>query len=320
MNIDSIFLKVIKNHTAGDPMNKEIIWTNLSKNNIREKLVTKGVKVSLTVIKKLLRKHGYKRRSLKKTKTIKEVEYRNEQFENISRLRDIYMSSDKNPILSMDTKKKEMIGNFYRDGKCFTKEDISVFDHDFASFAEGVIIPHGIYDLKRNTGFISIGLSKDTSEFACDSIRQWWYSEGKKFYPHAESILILCDGGGSNSSRYYLFKEDLIRLANELGIEIRIAHYPPYTSKYNPIEHRLFPHVTKACQGIVFKSVEIVKDLINSTSTKTGLSVVVNVIKKIYKTGRSVTEEFKKTIMQNTQIKFHKTLPKLNYSVLPNIF
>ena len=308
----------MQNYTAGDPMNKDIIWTNLTKENIRKKLEEKNIKISFTVVKQLLRTHGYKRRSLKKKKSMKEVKYRNEQFENIFQIKDNYMLSN-NPILSVDTKKKEMIGNFYRNGKCLAKEDIEVFDHDFASFSEGTIIPHGIYDLKNNIGYINIGVSKDTSEFACDSIRNWWHSHGKKLYPDAKSILILCDGGGSNSSRHYIFKKDLMKLVNEIGIPIRIAHYPPYTSKYNPIEHRLFPHITKACQGIVFKSIEVVKELIKNVSTKTGLSVIVNIIKKVYKIGRKVSESFKKTIIENNhkQIQFHSILPKLNYTVIP---
>ena len=133
----------------------------------------------------------------------------------------------------------------------YTKEEIQVFDHDWKSLAQGIAIPHGLYDLKLNTGYIQIGTSHDTSEFACDSIRYWWQQHGKVRYGSASSILLLCDGGGSNSSRQYLFKQDLQALVNELGIEIRIAHYPPYTSKYNPIEHRLFPHLTRVCQGVI---------------------------------------------------------------------
>ncbi len=120
----------------------------------------------------------------------------------------------------------------------YTQAEIQTYDHDFNSFAKGVIIPHSFYDMRQNTGWINIGMSRDTSEFACDSLRKWWYEQGLHVYPNADSILILCDGGGSNSSRHYIFKEDLQKLADEIGIEIRIACYPPYTSKYNPIEHR----------------------------------------------------------------------------------
>ena len=133
--------------------------------------------------------------------------------------------------------KKEFLGNFYRDGKVYCTQTVKVYDHDFNTFSEGVVIPHGIYDLKRNEGYITLGTSKDTSEFCCDCIKDWWENYGKENYPRANSILTLADGGGSNSSRHYIFKEDLQRLVDEIGIEIRIAHYPSYISKYNPKEH-----------------------------------------------------------------------------------
>jgi hypothetical protein len=126
---------------------------------------------------------------------------------------------------------------------------VETFDHDFPSLADGVVIPHGIYDLQQNHGYITLGTSHDTSEFACDCLRQWWHDYGRAIYTRADSLLLLCDGGGSNSARTYLFKEDLTKVVQEIGVEVRVAHYPPYTSKYNPIEHRLFPHLTRACQG-----------------------------------------------------------------------
>lgn len=197
----------------------------------------------------------------------------------------------------------------------YTQEEIQVYDHDWVSLAEGVVIPHGLYDLAQNEGYIQIGTSHDTGEFACDSLRYWWQHHGKLHYSDATSILILCDGGGSNSARHYLFKQDLQRLANELGIEIRIAHYPPYTSKYNPIQHRLFPHVTRACQGVIFKSAEIVQELIAKTKTRTGLKVFATILDGFYQTGRKVTEEYKQTM----EIVFDDYLPKWNYTAVPQI-
>lgn len=192
-------------------------------------------------------------------------------------------------------------------------EAIAVFDQDWKSLATGVAIPHGLYDLQRNIGYLHIGTSHDTAEFACDAIRDWWLSYGKHHYPTATSILLLCDGGGSNSSRQYLFKQDLQALVNELGIEIRIAHYPPYTSKYNPIEHRLFPHLTRACQGVIFQSVEVVKDLMESAKTQPGLKVFATVVDKLYPIGRKVAEEFKQTM----EIVFDEDLSKWNYTAKP---
>jgi hypothetical protein len=208
-----------------------------------------------------------------------------------------------------------LIGQLYRDGELYTQEPIEVFDHDWATLATGVAIPHGLYDISDNVGYIQIGISHDTSEFACDSIRYWWNTYGKARYPFADSILLLCDGGGSNSSRYYIFKHDLQTLVNELGIEIRIAHYPPYTSKYNPIEHRLFPHVSRVCQGVIFESVQTVQDLIETATTRTGLNVFATILDKTYQTGRKVAEGFK----DNMKIVFDEFLPQWNYTAKPEL-
>jgi len=243
---------------------------------------------------------------------MKEVPNRNRQFENISRLRAEYEASQ-NPIISIDTKKKENLGNFYRAGHLYSTKELQTYDHDFNSFAEGVIIPHGIYDLKLNTAYINLGLSHDTTEFACDCLRNWWVNQGQFDYPNATSLLILCDGGGSNSSRYYIFKEDLQKLANALGIEIRIAHYPPYCSKYNPIEHRLFPHITRACQGVIFKTIDIGKELMEKTTTSKGLKVTVLIVDKVYELKRQVADDFKDTM----RIVFDKVLPQWNYTAVP---
>lgn len=206
-----------------------------------------------------------------------------------------------------------MIGNLYREGKLYTQKAVEVLDHDFPSLAEGIVIPHGILDMKSKEGYINIGTSHDTSEFAVDCLRQWWKVEGSKKYSQANSILILCDGGGSNASRTYIFKSDLEKFASEIGLEIRVAHYPPYLSKYNPIEHLLFPHIHRACQGVIFTSVDLVKELMEKTSTKTGLRVVVNIIDKFYQTGRKVAKDFKDTM----QVVFDDILPRLNYTILP---
>lgn len=176
-------------------------------------------------------------------------------------------------------------------------------------------MPHGLYDIVQNIGYITIGTSHDTSEFACECIRLWWRTYGNFAYPNATEILLLCDCGGSNNARHYIFKHDLQTLANELGIAIRIAHYPPYTSKYNPIEHRLFPHVTRACQGVVFKTVEIVRNFIDMTSTKTGLQVFTAIVDTVFETKRKAPDGFK----ENMPILFDDYLPKWNYVAHPSI-
>lgn len=202
----------------------------------------------------------------------------------------------------------------YRAGYTYTQAPIEVYDHDWASLATGKAIPHGLYDLSENTGYVQIGTSRDTHEFAIDSLRYWWQHHGHARYGTAASLLLLCDGGSSNSARSYLFKAALQELAIELGIDIRAAYYPPYTSKYNPIEHRLFPHLTRATQGVIFDSVNVVKDLMATANTATGLDVFTTVIDKVYETGKKATDELKDSI----QIVFDDVLPKWNYTALAN--
>lgn len=311
-SIDDVFLEVLKDHTAGNPMKENLFWTNLTQEEISKGMKEKEINISVTVVKQLLKKHGYVKRKQQKKKTKKSCEGRDEQFKKINGLKKIYEKTD-NPIISIDAKKKEQIGNFYREGIVYAQEPIQTYDHDFIDVSEGVVIPYGIYDLKKNTGFVNIGTSHETSEFACDSLLYWWQEEGIKNYPNANSILVLCDGGGSNSSRRYVFKEALQKLVNEINMEIRIAHYPPYCSKYNPIEHRMFPHITRACKGVVFKSVELVKELIGKAKTSKGFKVATNVIEKVYETGKKVKEGFK----EGMKIMFDRKLPKWNYRVIP---
>jgi DDE family transposase len=295
-------------------MNEEVIWTDLTAKDVAERLTKSGTPVSVHVVKQLFELTGFGRRQAQKDCSMGEHPDRNAQFLRIAELKQEYLDS-LNPLLSIDTKKKELLGNFYRDGKLFTKEMLGTFDHDFPSFADGVVIPHGLYDLKLNRGYLHLGTSHDTSEFACDAVEDWWWRFGRELYPQATSLLLLCDGGGSNSSRTYLFKAYLQTLVDRIGLPVRVAHYPPYTSKYNPIEHRLFPHVTRACQGVIFKSVALVKQLMEKTRTRTGLSVVVDILERVYETGRKVAEDVKRTlnIVRDTM------LPLWNYQILPKL-
>lgn len=206
-----------------------------------------------------------------------------------------------------------MIGNFYRPGTLYTPETIATFDHDFPSLAEGGVIPYGMYDLQHNHGYVILGTSHDTSEFACDCVRQWWQTYGQTTYVKADSVLLLCDGGGSKSARTYLFKAALEKVVQDIGVELRVAHYPPYTSQYNPIEHRLFPHLTRAGQGVVFTSVELVKDLMAQANTQTGLEGSVDICTKTYATGRKVMEPFK----EHMPVIFDDELPQWNYRIPP---
>ncbi len=303
---------ILKDHTAGNPQKQNMLWTDLSCTEIIDKLHENGLSVGRRIVKKLLLNYNYKKRKIQRRRTIKAVKNRNEQFEKIAELKQEYMQTD-NPIVSIDAKKRELIGDLYRAGEVYSKEEIASYDHDFPHLSTGIAIPHGIFDLKKNTAHINIGTSHETSEFACDSLKKWWNEIGKLDHPNATSILMLMDGGGSNSSRRYVFKEGLQNLVNEIGIEIRIAHYPPYTSKWNPIEHRVFPHVTRAMQGVILSNHDMAKQLIEKTKTKAGLKVSVSIMDKVYELGKKASKGFKESM----KIKFDETLSLWNYKAIP---
>ena len=270
----------------------------------------KGFRVSRNVVRQLLKKHGYVKRKAEKNQRTGEFKERDRQFKKITRLKAKYDRAD-NPVISIDCKKKEKLGNLYREGPLYCLEAEVVYDHDYLS--EGTVIPHGIYDLKYNDAMINIGIRAETSQFACDSIERWWNKIGRQRYPQATSVLLLADCGGSNSYRHHVFKEALQRLANAIGLEIRIAHYPPYASKWNPIEHRLFPHLSRALSGVVFKSYELVKELIENTGTEGGLKVTATIINTIYEKGKKARH----AIYETGTIIFDKVLGKLNYKIKP---
>ena len=298
---------------AGDPMREDVKWTNLSRRQISRRLKKLGTPAGKNVVSRLLWEHGYRRRKPQKKQTMGQHADRNAQFENIARLKEQYLGTGR-PVISIDTKKKEMLGNFHRDGVTDATEPTIVNDHDFASASTGKVIPHGIYDVAKNEASMHLNSSSDTSELACDSIELWWQEQGRGDYPGATELLVLCDGGGSNSSSHYIFKQDLQALSNRLGLKIRICHYPPYCSKYNPIEHRVFPHVTRACKGVPLESIETAKHYIEKTETTKGLGVVVRLLDKVYKTGRKYAQDFK----NNMTIKFDELLPKWNYTAIPD--
>jgi hypothetical protein len=303
-----ILLLILTSYTAGNPMDCNVLWTNLTLKQIQEKLKIHLISVSCPVIKKLLKYCHFVKRKMRKCKTLKEVENRNEQFEYIAKLKSQFIENEL-PVLSIDTKKKEMIGNFYRDGKVFCKEAPAVNDHDFNSFSQGVAVPHGIYDVSKNICYLSIGTNKDTAEFVKENIDYHWNSSIKKDYPNAKKMLILCDGGGSNSSSHYIVKEQFKELAVKLQVEIVVAHYPPYCSKWNPIEHKAFSYISKKWQGVVFHNHAIIKELAEQTTTKTGFSVKAYMNEKLYQTGKKASEEFMKTM----PVIFNDFLPKWNY-------
>ena len=310
--LESNLISFLEVRTAGDPDRTEFLSTDFSPSQIAAEVGAMGTPVSPHVVRDWLAKLDIALHKQAKVVAGGQSPDRNTQFENIADLRRRYLDAG-NPVFSIDTKAKERLGLLYRKGRVWTQRAIPVFDHDFPSWATGLIIPHGIYDLFRNRGHVNIGLSRDTSLFACDSFRWFWNRIGKRRYPAATSILCLCDCGGSNGANQHLFKQDLQTLVNDIGIEIRVAHYPSYCSKYNPIEHRFVPHVGRACQGKLFDTLDTVVRLMRRASTRTGLQTTVNVIRRTYELGRKVASDFQDT----TRIVFDDLLPKWNYRALP---
>lgn len=289
-----------------------MLWTDLSPRQIAEVVTDWGTPVSPPVVQDWMEAQKLARHQIEKVLAGGQSPDRDAQFQRIAELKAEYFTAG-NPVFSMDTKAKERLGQLFRKGRVWTQQAFRAFDHDFPSWATGVIIPHGIYDLVRNCGHVNIGLSHDTSQFACDSLRWYWNRIGQRCYPGATSILLLCDCGGSNAATQYLFKQDLQDLVNDLRIDIRVAHYPSYCSKFNPIERRLFPHITRACQGMLFDTLDTVVRLMRKASTTTGLRTTVNVIRRNYETGRKYAADFK----ANIPILFDNLLPKWNYVATP---
>jgi len=310
--IEALFEEIIESRIAGSPMNEKVLWTNLKDGEIVRLFEQKGVSITRYIAKQLTELKGLAKRAMKKTRTAKEVENRDEQFQRISDLKADFAGRGL-PVLSIDTKKKEFIGQFYRAGKSYCEKAVEVLDHDFPSLAQGRVVPHGIYDVTHNKGYLSIGNSKDTSEFLCDNVKYHWQNNISQNYPEAEEMLLLMDGGGSNSCLHYIVKEDLQKLATTLKMKIRVAHYPPYCSKYNPIEHRFFPHLQRSWEAVVFTDYEIIKERAEQTRTEKGLKVVAWINEKLYQSGRKYSDNFKETMT----IVFDELLPKWNYQINP---
>ena len=314
--IESNLLSLTKTRTAGDPDDEQIIYTDLTPARLEQELAAMQTPVSDDVIRQWMDDQGLRLRKIHKVLAGGSSPDRDAQFNHIADLIQQCESAG-TPYFSIDTKAKEFLGQLFRKGRVRCTTAFKAFDHDFPSWAEGVLIPHGIFDPVRNCGHVNLGLSHDTTEFACDSIQWYWNRIGRQCYPEADSMLLLFDCGGSNSAGKYLFKHGLQEVANNTGMKIQVAHYPSYCSKYNLIERRFFPHLSRACTGLLFDSLQTVVDLMRKASTSTGLRTTVNIIRRVYETGKAATEEMKKRI--RATIHFADCLPNWNYTVLPQI-
>jgi hypothetical protein len=290
------------------------VFTDLTPTRLEQTLKTMGTPANDDTLRQWMEEQNLRLRKIIKVKAGGESPDRDAQFENIAQLIEQYQQAG-HPYFSVDTKAKEFQGQLFRKGRVRCSQPFKALDHDFPSWADGVIIPHGFFDPARNRGHINIGLSRDTTEFACDSFKWYWNRIGRQAYPNARSILLLVDGGGSNSASKFIFKHDLQAVVNAIDVEVRVAHYPSYCSKCNLIERRFFPHVSRACTGMLFDTLERVVELMRKASTSTGLRTTVNVIRKVYETGRNASDAMKEVIRET--VTFHDTLPKWNYTITP---
>jgi Rhodopirellula transposase DDE domain len=295
---------IVTPHTRGDPM-KVLLWSSKSLRNIEKLLKEKGYLASYVTVGELLKSIGYSLQGNKKTDEGGNDPDRNEQFEFINKTALSFMG-DNAPVISVDCKKKELIGNFKNAGRdWFVKgEAPEVKVYDFIDKELGKAVPYGVYDIAKNEGWVSVGISKDTAEFAVNSIRTWWQQMGKEQYPLANKILVTADGGGSNSSRSRLWKKELQTLSTELGLEVHVCHFPPGTSKWNKIEHRMFSYITKNWRAKPLESLEVIVNLIANTTTLKGLTIKAKADRNQYEKGLKVAdEELKKINLTNKEFR-----------------
>jgi hypothetical protein len=304
---------LIEPTVRGDPM-CGIRWTCKSTRNLAKELCAKGHKVGSTTVGKELRAQKYSLQGNRKTQEGSSHPDRNAQFEYIHETATQFQQRG-DPVISIDTKKKELVGNYRNGGKEWAPEGTprTVKVHDFIDKKLGKAIPYGIYDIAKNKGFVSVGIDKDTAEFAVQTIRRWWKGVGRETYAGSRQLYITADGGGSNASRSRLFKLELQKFADEIGLTITVSHYPPGTSKWNKIEHRMFCHITANWRAVPLVSREVIVELIAHTKTENGLTIRAELDTGTYVKGRVVTkQEF--AALALTRKEFHG---EWNYSIRP---
>lgn len=297
----------------GDPQSP-LRWTCKSLTNLRKELKQRGHQVGRTKLAEILRELGYSLQGNRKTREGKDHPERDEQFKYIAKRVKAYQHGGR-PAISVDTKKKEVLGNKANKGREYRPkgEPLAVDTHDFPDKKLGKAVPYGVYDIAKNEAGVSVGISSDTAEFAVEAIRRWWRQLGQPQYMKPHRLLITADSGGSNGHRNRLWKLELQRLADETGIKIEVCHYPPGTSKWNKIEHRLFCHITRNWRGVPLETHQVVVSLVNSTRTEEGLEVHCWLDGKTYRTGRKVTDEE----MSSVRLKRNAFQGDWNYEIQP---
>ena len=307
--------RLVEPVSRGDP-ESPLRWTCKSTRQLAKELTLQGHQVSSMTVGKLLKEAGYSLQANRKTREGKNHPDRDAQFRYINR-RVRAQQRQGQPAVSVDTKKKENLGNLKNPGQTWRPKGkpVEVNTHDFPDPRTGKAVPYGVYDIARNEAWVCVGIGSDTAEFAVASIRRWWKGLGHRRYPEATRLLITADSGGSNSSRNRLWKVELQKLSNQLGMAIEVCHFPPGTSKWNKVEHRLFCHITRNWQGRPLENYEVVVNLIGSTTTESGLTVHASMDRTKYEKGKNIRDEEMATINLRPS-RFHG---EWNYTIRPNV-
>jgi hypothetical protein len=303
---------LLEDATAGDPI-CGTKWTRKSLRRLVKELRRRKFKVSRETVRRLLQTQDYSLQRNRKERSQRQDDQRDRQMRYVARQRRRFLKA-KRPVISVDAKKKELVGNFRNAGRTWRREARSVLSTDFPSDADGKAIPYGVYDLARDRAFIGVGVSHETAEFAVNVIRRWWRMEGQLAYAGQTELLIQADGGGANAYRSWLWKWELQRLADETGLTITVSHYPTSASKWNWIEHRAFCHITANWAGEPLVSYETVLKFIRTTTTETGLCCRAYLDRKVYATEIAITSEQQASI----RLQRLRVLPKWNYTIRPH--
>lgn len=307
--------RLVEPSERGDP-ESPLRWTCKSLSNLKTELKEQGHSVGRTKLSEILKALGYSLQGNRKTREGRGHAKRDEQFEHIAKRVTAYQRSGC-PAISVDTKKKEVLGNKANSGVEYRPigEPLEVDTHDFPDKSLGKAIPYGVYDIRENEAWVSVGISSDTAEFAVEAIRRWWKKLGQERYVGVRRLFITADSGGSNGNRNRLWKLKLQQLADETGLTIEVCHYPPGTSKWNKIEHRLFCHITRNWRGVPLETHQTVVNLIGSTQTEQGLEVHCSLDPGIYQTGRKVSD----AELSAVRLKRNSFQGEWNYEILPHL-
>lgn len=288
-------------------------WLNCRLRDLQTRLTAQAHPVSLPVVSRLLKQHAYRLRVNVKNVEGQSPAERDAQFVYLHKQRQQFQEAGE-PVLSLDTKKKELVGDFKNAGRAWCQEPQAVNTHDFPSAGVGKAVPYGLYDVTHNCGTVYVGQSADTAEFAVDNLVHWWEHERPQRFPHATRLLLHADCGGSNSARGRLWKQQLqVKMADRFGIEVTVCHYPTGCSKWNPIEHRLFSEISKTWAGCPLRSFETILQYLRETTTATGLKVVAHLVTQVYQKGIEITD----AMMAQLKLTSHAVCPQWNYTIQP---